>query len=80
MGVNYGLILLVGAIALAYRHATSDRATRRSKLWVVGLVALSVLGPGSLWMAVLQVGVCVYVIVHKIVTDELAKSDERGAP
>ena len=75
-GVPYGIVLLVATGVLAFRHVRTDRASPRSR-WVVGCIAfLSVIVSASwpLTAAVVQLSICVYVIIHRVVTDELAKS------
>jgi hypothetical protein len=74
-GFPYGLILLLAAGVLAFRHARTDLASSRSK-WVVGGIALmSVLAFPSwpLTVASVQLGVCVYVTFHQMVADELTQ-------
>jgi hypothetical protein len=74
----YGLILLVVAVVLAARHQAYPHASERSKRWVWSLVAASLaicfaLPSLMLVGVLLQVGVCVYVILHQTVCDEMAK-------
>ena len=77
----YGLILVIAVIALAARHFNYERASTRSKrlvvtLTVVSFVALVLLPRWLLIAAALQLGVCVYVILHRTVADELARRED----
>jgi hypothetical protein len=79
--MGYGLILPVAAIVLTVRYVGMDRASTRSKRVVGGITLTSlVIGVGlPSWYlvgAVLQLGVCVYVIFYQIVTEELDKPEE----
>jgi hypothetical protein len=76
-GIPYGVILPVAAVVLAARHARTDRASLRSKCVVGGTVVVSVLlcPTWPLITALVQLSACIYVIVYRIVVDELARSD-----
>ena len=80
-GLPYGLILVVAAWVLATRHARADHASARSKraAGVAALASTLALPSWPLTAAVVQLGVGVYVIFHRIVTDELAGADGGGA-
>jgi hypothetical protein len=75
----YGLVLLVAAGWLAFRHAVGSRVSSRSKWAVVGAVvgSLFVAPFGPLVGMAMQLAVCVYVIFHKIVVDALAEETDR---
>lgn len=77
MPMIYGLILLGGAVVLALRHAADERPSVRSKRLVGAAVVASVVVPWAVAAAVLQVGACVYVIVYRMVADELPKPDAK---
>jgi hypothetical protein len=76
-GVPYGVILPVAAVVSAVRYARTERASLRSKCVVGGIVVVSVLlcPAWPLITALVQLSACVYVIIYRIVVDELARSD-----
>ena len=77
----YGIIFLVAVIALTVRHARYERASLRSKRTVIGITTASsliyFLMPSWVLVAVLlQAGTCVYIILHQIVAEELARPED----
>lgn len=81
-GTPYGLILLVSAGVLAFRHAGHDRASPRSKQVVVGaffvstFIYLSYLD-GPLYALAPLLGICVYVVFCRLIEVEMDELDRQ---
>jgi hypothetical protein len=70
--IPYGLIPVVAVVWLVARHIRTAPASDRSKQWLAGLAVLAV-ALTAYWpivAVVAQVSVCVYVLLHQIITSD----------
>lgn len=82
----YDLFLLVAVIVLVWRHSQRSETSERARGWVIGVVAVSVvlrvLMPAFFYLALaLQLGVCLWLILLKLIADaqaEIAREEARA--